>query len=86
MVAIHTSRNVVTALEPMEGDLWVETLLGGGDGVTRRLSLLPIRQYQQAVDWTVSVADQFALPIHIVPISRSSRAEVKHTDPRKSIG
>ena len=64
MAIIKTERNHVYALEAMEGDCWVRTLVNG-----RTLLTEHIDQYQAAVDWAVSIADQFEHAIHIVPIN-----------------
>ena len=63
MAVVHTQRNMVCAIDPLERDSWVETLIGG-----KRMAMQPIAQYEAAVDWAVSMADQFDPPIHIVPI------------------
>lgn len=72
MAFIKTKRNYVYAYEPQDGDGMVRTLLGpgkGGDGVYRCLLTQPIDQWQAAVDWAVSMADQFEHPGYIVPIT-----------------
>lgn len=70
MAIIKTQRNYVYALEPLDRDYMFRTLIGPCDGsnVYRPLPPQPIEQYQAAVDWAVSMADQFEHPIHIVPL------------------
>jgi len=73
---IQTARNVVITEQPEPDDLFVHiSLLGAGDepGVwrPRDLPLEPIANYQAAVDWAVSLADQFAKPIYVVPLSHN---------------
>jgi hypothetical protein len=72
MAVIHTKRNMVCAIEPMERDSWVETLIGG-----KRIAMQPIAQYEAAVKWAVSMADQFDPPIHIVPIDANDLAVLR---------
>jgi hypothetical protein len=62
MAVYHTKRNMVAAYEPEPQDRWVKTVIG-----TRCLLVQHIDQYQQAVDWAVSMADQFDPPLHILP-------------------
>ncbi|MEZ0021231.1 hypothetical protein ABIE76_005878 [Sinorhizobium fredii] len=62
MAVHHTKRNMVAVLEPEPQDRWVKTVIG-----TRCLTVQHISQYQQAVAWAVSMADQFDPPLHIVP-------------------
>jgi hypothetical protein len=69
MSIIKTERSHVYAYEPLPRDSWVETLIGG-----KRMAMQPIAQYQAAVDWAVSMADQFDPPIHIVPIDANDLA------------
>jgi hypothetical protein len=64
-----TERNFVTAYEPLPDDMMVRTIISGGDGSARTLSTQHIDQYKAAVDWAVSMADQFEHPVHVVPIS-----------------
>jgi hypothetical protein len=68
MAIIKTKRNYVYAYEALDRDCWVQTLIGGGDGVRRILLTQPIDQYEEALGWAVSMADQLAYPIHVVPI------------------
>jgi hypothetical protein len=70
MSIIRTKRNHVSAYEPLDRDIMVETLLtfGTGSNSCRFLTVQPIDRYQAAVDWAVSIADQFELPIQVVPI------------------
>ncbi len=62
MTTINTSRNHVYALEPMPQDRWVKTVIG-----TRCLCVQHIDQYQQAVQWATSMADQFDPPLYVIP-------------------
>lgn len=63
MAIIKTQRNHVYAYEPLDRDLWVETLIG-----KRRLLVQTTDRYQEAVDWAVSMADQFEGPLTVLPI------------------
>jgi hypothetical protein len=63
MAVIHTKRNLVLAYEPLDRDLWVKTLIGN-----RQLLMQTIDQYQAAVDWAVSMADQFDDLLTVLPI------------------
>lgn len=65
----RTKRNIVAAYEPLPDDMMVRTIVHGGDGSARTVSTQHIDQYKQAVDWAVSMADQFEYPVHVVPIS-----------------
>ncbi len=68
MTVINTARNHVYAYEPEVGDCFVQTLLRGSE---RRYVLRTqlIDEYQAAVDSAVSVADQMALGIVVMPIT-----------------
>lgn len=68
MSVVHTKRNMVAAYEILEGDTHVETWVHGSEG--RYLLLVqPIANYQKAVAWATSMADQMAHHIEIMPIS-----------------
>lgn len=82
MAIIKTQRNYVYALDPQDSDCMVETQIGpgaGGGNTYRRLLVQPISEYQAAVDWAVSMADQFEHPIRLVPISAAEFAD-EHRD------
>lgn len=72
MAIIKTERNVVYAYDPEPGDAFVEVTWHGPpepDGkhlVPFGGRPQPIEQYQQAVDWAVSMADAMAYPLHVV--------------------
>ena len=68
MAVIKTKAGMVCAYEPKEGDTHVMTLIVNP---TERyvLTTQGIEAYQAAVDWAVSMADQMARPITILPIS-----------------
>lgn len=73
---IQTARNVVITERPEPDDVFVRvSLLGpGGEPGTARPHCLryePVSNYQAAVDWAVSMADQFAKPIYVVPLSHN---------------
>jgi hypothetical protein len=74
MAIIKTERNFVYAYDPQPDDVFVRaSLLGPGDEpgtrTPRHLRYLPITEYQGLVDWAVSMADQMAFPIHVLPLS-----------------
>ncbi|MQB43029.1 hypothetical protein [Rhizobium sp. ICMP 5592] len=63
MAVIRTKRNqFVYAYEAEPQDRWVKTLIGN-----HCLTVQHISEYQQAVDWAVSMADQFDPPLTILP-------------------
>lgn len=64
-----TKRNLVGAYEPLPDDMMVRTIIIGGDGKLRTLTTQHINQYNQAVEWAVSMADQFEYQVYVVPIS-----------------
>lgn len=72
MAIIKTERNVVYAYDPQPGDAFVEvTWHGPPEEGSRYLRAFggrpqPVEQYQQAVDWAVSMADAMAYPLHVV--------------------
>ena len=68
MAVIKTKAGMVCAYEPQSGDTHVWTLIVSP---TERyvLTTQGIEAYQAAVDWAVSMADQMAAPITILPIS-----------------
>ena len=68
MSVVHTERNMVCAYEILEGDTHVETWIQGSE--ERYLLLVqPIANYQKAVVWATSMADQMAHHIEVMPIS-----------------
>lgn len=79
---IQTSRNCVITEEPEPDDVFVRiSLLTPGDepGTPHPhcLRYQPISEYQAAVDWAVSIADQMAHRIYVVPLSYS---DIRNTD------
>ena len=73
---IQTTRNVVITEQPEPEDVFVRvSLMVPGDEpgtrTVRHLPYEPVSQYQAAVDWAVSMADQMAYPIHVVPLSHN---------------
>jgi hypothetical protein len=73
---IQTSRNVVITEQPEPDDVFVRiSLLGPGDEpgtlAPHCLRYEPVSEYQAAVDWAVGMADQFAKPIYVVPLSHN---------------
>lgn len=74
MTIISTKQNTVYAYEPEEADTFVSvTWHGPPDEGSRFLRAFttrpqPIEEYQAAVDWAVSMADQMAYPLHVLPM------------------
>ena len=78
---IQTQRKRVTTEPPEPGDaFFFVALLGPGEGedlfnprslAPRNLPLRPITEYQEWLDWAVSIADQFARPLYVCPVSAS---------------
>ena len=76
---LHTQRNRVITEEPEPDDaFFFITLLGPAFGEDlfnprvlspSRLPLRPITEYQQGLDWALSVAYQFERPIYVCPMS-----------------
>ena len=50
-------------------DLSREDLFNPRSLTPRNLPLRPITEYQEWLDWAVSVADQFARPVYVCPVS-----------------
>ena len=48
-----------------------------GTRTVRHLPYQPVSDYEAAVAWAVSMADQLAYPIHVVPLSYS---DIRHTE------
>ncbi|AUW58302.1 hypothetical protein C1T17_09505 [Sphingobium sp. SCG-1] len=76
MTTITTQRNRVITEEPEADDVFVRvslTVPGDEPGrlSVRHLPYQPISDYDAAVAWAVSMADQLAYPIHVVPLSYS---------------
>lgn len=74
MTVIRTSVNRVVADEPEKEDLFVRVTWHGPDDDGRHLRafdgpLLPIEDYQAAVDWAVGMADQMRFPLYVVPMT-----------------
>lgn len=81
MTTITTQRNRVITEQPEADDVFVQiSLLGPGDvpGLwhPRSLGYEPVSNYQAAVEWAVGIADQFAKPIYVVPLSHN---DIFHT-------
>ena len=73
---IHTARNVVITEPPEPDDVFVRvTFMVPGDKPgtrsVRHLRYQPVSEHQAAVDWAVSMADQFEYPIHVTPLSHN---------------
>jgi hypothetical protein len=68
MTVINTKRNHVYAMEALPEDSFVRTYLRAPEGL-RLLTTQPIEQYQAAVDWAVSIADQMAMYVVVMPIT-----------------
>lgn len=73
---IQTTRNVVITEQPEPDDVFVHiSLLCPGDDPRlwhpRCLRYEPVSNYQAAVDWAVGMADQFAKPIYVIPLSHN---------------
>lgn len=76
MTTITTQRNRVITEQPEADDVLVRvslTVPGSEPGrlTVRHLPCQPISDYQEAVDWAVSMADKMAYPIHVVPLSQN---------------
>lgn len=73
MSALRTKRNFVLAYEPLPEDKYADINLMGldmsGNQVRKRLLTQPIDQYQAAVKWALSMADQMASPIEVIPLT-----------------
>lgn len=86
MAIIKTERNVVYAYDPEPGDAFVEVTWHGPpepDGkhlVPFGGRPQPIEQYQQAVDWAVSMADAMAYPLHVVTLPASKVMNAERVD------
>lgn len=73
MSVIKTQNNLVCAYEPEPEDLFVQVVWHGPaeDGIHLRGfegAMLPIEDYQAAVDWAVGIADVMAHTLHVVPL------------------
>ena len=68
MAVIKTKLNAVFAYEPQAGDTHVLTLIRSP---TQRyvLTTRPIEEYADAVAWAVSMADQMAQGITVLPVT-----------------
>lgn len=82
MTTITTQRNKVITEEPEADDVFVQVVLFGegdtpGSVCGRSLRYLPISEYQAMVDWAVSIADQMAHRLYVVPLNHS---DILNTD------
>lgn len=73
MPVIHTSNNRVVADDPEPADAFVQVAWFGSAEDGSRKGVFhtppqPIEQYQDAVDWAVSMADQMVHPLYVVPM------------------
>ncbi|UVO49246.1 hypothetical protein M0208_01450 [Sphingomonas sp. SUN019] len=73
MPVFKTGTNRVVADDPEPGDAFVQVTWFGPsqDGKHRKqfhTRPQPIEEYQAAIDWAVSMADQMAFPLYVVPL------------------
>lgn len=68
MSVIKTTRSYVCAYDPLPEDGFVETWIQGPE---ERYLLLtqPIADYNKAVSFAVSMADQMAQPLEVLPLT-----------------
>jgi hypothetical protein len=76
MTIIQTQRNKVITETPEPDDVFVYVGWSGPTDdpqVHRTMSTryMPVSDYQAAVDWAVSMADQMTHPLYVVPLSYS---------------
>ena len=74
MTKILTLRNKVVADEREPDDVLVYVGWTGPadeNGIRRsfRTKYMPIAEYQDCIDWAVSIADQMAYPLYVLPLS-----------------
>lgn len=85
MPIIQTERNSVHAHARGDDDVFVRVSWVGydeeGERVLRHLRYEPITEYQAAVDWAVSMADQMAHPLHVVPFNGDDMREPSRFQP-----
>ncbi len=86
MTTIATLRNKVITEMPEADDVFVRVsfMVPGDEPGTRSVRHLryePVSDYQAAVDWAVSMADQMAYPIHVVPLSHRDIFRTARFDP-----
>jgi hypothetical protein len=85
MAIIQTERNRVHAHARGDDDVFVRVAWIGydmaGDRVLHHLPYKPITEYQAAVDWAVSMADQMAHPLHVVPFNGDDMREPSRFQP-----
>jgi hypothetical protein len=86
MSIIYTKRNMDIAYEPQPDDVLVDVSLPAParDGKHLRplqLPYEPIANYDAAVDWAVSIADQMAYPIHVLPLNHSDILNTERFEP-----
>jgi hypothetical protein len=85
MTIINTARNRVHAHARGDDDIFVRVAWIGydmaGDRVLHHLRYEPITEYQSAVDWAVSMADQMAHPLHVVPFNGDDMREPSRFQP-----
>jgi len=81
MAIIQTERNRVHAHARGDDDVFVRVSWFGydeaGERVLHHFPYQPITEYQAAVDWAVSMADQLAHPIYVVPLNYS---DIRNTE------
>lgn len=85
---IQTERNRVHAHAIGDDDVFVRVSLLGydetGARVAHHLPYQPIGDYQAAVDWAVSTADQMAHPLHVVPLNHRDILFTARFDPMRA--
>jgi hypothetical protein len=82
MTTITTQRSKVITEEPEDDDVFVRVSLTvpgdePGTRTVRHLRYQPVSDYDAAVAFAVSMADQLAYPVHVVPLSYS---DVRNTE------
>lgn len=74
MPVIKTKSNRVIAEEPEANDQFVRVTWHGPDADGRHLRpfdgpIEPIENYQAAIDWAVSMADDLRFPLYVLPMT-----------------
>ena len=86
MPVIKTKRSKVVADDPEPGDVviqvaWLTPTVDGKHQRYIELPWQPISEYNETLDWAISIADQLAHPIYILPLSHRDILQTNRFDP-----
>ena len=90
MPVIKTKRSKVVADDPEPGDVviqvaWRAPTVDGKHQRYIRLPWQPISEYNETLDWAISMADQLTYPIYILPLSHRDLLQTNRFAPYRNL-